>query len=301
MFTRLKCPAGILVGMRRAFLVIMMTGMTVAAAAQIQVHGHRGARAAMPENSLPAFEYAIAQGVDVLELDLAVTKDNVLVVSHDPEMSKVFCQAPTPELSAQRVIRQMPLKQVKQWDCGALGNPEFPKQKKIPGTTLPTLDEVFAATKGSRVEYNIETKIFKNKPELTPSPEEFSKLVLAVVKKHGLEARVILQSFDERTLIAMKPLSSKIRLSMLTPTSMADAMKNWVETTKAAGASIASPHFRTVTKERVEEAHRAGFQVVPWTANEPAQWQALVDAGADAIISDDPAALIAWLKSKGLR
>ncbi len=255
----------------------------------------------MPENSLPAFEYAIAQGADVLELDLAVTQDNVLVVSHDPEMSKVFCQAPTPELAAQRVIRQMPLKQLKQWDCGALGNPEFPKQSKIPGTRVPTLDEVFTATKGSRVEYNIETKIFKNKPELTPSPEEFSKLVLAVVKKHNLEARVILQSFDDRTLIAMKPLSSKIRLSMLTPTSMADAAKNWVETTQAAGASIASPHFRTVTKERVEQAHRAGLTVVPWTANEPAQWQALVDAGSDAIISDDPAALIAWLKSKGLR
>ena len=279
----------------------MMTGMTMAAAGEIQVHGHRGARAAMPENSLPAFEYAIAQGVDVLELDLAVTQDNILVVSHDPEMSKVFCQAPTPELAAQRVIRQMPLKQVKQWDCGALGNPEFPKQKKIPGTTLPTLDQVFAATKGSRVEYNIETKIFKNKPELTPSPEEFAKLVLTMVKKHGLEARVILQSFDERTLLAMKPLSSKIRLSMLTPTSMADAAKNWVETTKAVGASIASPHFRTVSKDRVEQAHRAGLQVVAWTANEPAQWQALVDAGADAIISDDPAALIAWLKSKGLR
>lgn len=297
----MKCPPAILVDMRRVLLSIMMTGMTVAAAARIQVHGHRGARAAMPENSLPAFEYAIAQGVDVLELDLAVTKDNVLVVSHDPEMSKVFCQAPTPELAAQRVIRQMSLKQVKQWDCGALGNPEFPRQKKIPGTTVPTLDEVFTATKGSRVEYNIETKIFKNKPDLTPSPEEFSKLVLTMVKKHGLEARVILQSFDERTLIAMKPLSSKIRLSMLTPTSMADAAKNWVETAKAAGASIASPHFRTVSKERVEEAHRAGLQVVPWTANEPAQWQALVDAGADAIISDDPAALIAWLKSKGLR
>jgi glycerophosphoryl diester phosphodiesterase len=287
--------------MRRALLAIMMSAMTMAAAGKIQVHGHRGARAAMPENSLPAFEYAIAQGADVLELDLAVTQDNVLVVSHDPEMSKVFCQAPTPELAAQRVIRQMPLKQLKQWDCGALGNPEFPKQSKIPGTRVPTLDEVFTATKGSRVEYNIETKIFKNKPELTPSPEEFSKLVLAVVKKHNLEARVILQSFDDRTLIAMKPLSSKIRLSMLTPTSMADAAKNWVETTQAAGASIASPHFRTVTKERVEQAHRAGLTVVPWTANEPAQWQALVDAGSDAIISDDPAALIAWLKSKGLR
>ena len=287
--------------MRRTLLAIMVGAMAAAAAERIQVHGHRGARAVRPENSLPAFEYAIAQGVDVLELDLAVTQDNVLVVSHDPEMSKVFCQAPTPELAQQRVIRQMTLAQLKQWDCGALGNPEFPKQTRIPGTRVPTLDEVLTATKGARVDYNIETKIFKAKPELTPSPEQFSQLVLAAVKKHNLESRVILQSFDERTLIAMKPLSSKIRLSLLTPTNMADTARNWVETTQAAGASIASPHYRTVTKERVEQAHRTGLQVVAWTANEPAQWQALVEAQVDAIISDDPAALIAWLKAKGLR
>ena len=96
-------------------------------AAKIEVHGHRGARAMMPENSLPAFEYAIGLGVDVLELDVAVTKDDVLVVSHDPEMNSSYCVGPE---GSPRLIREMTYAQVQLWDCGAKTNPEFPKQAK---------------------------------------------------------------------------------------------------------------------------------------------------------------------------
>lgn len=253
----------------------------------------------MPENTLPAFLYAIEQGVDVLEMDMAVTKDNVVVLSHDPEMNPAFCTGPA---DSPRVIRQMTLAELKRWDCGAKANPDFARQKSIPGTRVPTLDEMFAATKSAPVEYNIETKIFKSKPELTPTPEEFAKLFLDVVRKHKLQSRVILQSFDNRTLIAMRKLDPSIRLSMLTPSSAFDAFDNWVKLCReAAQAEIISPNVRIVTKSRIEEAHRAGLKVVPWTANDPGQWQSLVDAGSDAIISDDPAGLIAWLKSKGLR
>lgn len=268
--------------------------------ARIQVHGHRGARSVRPENTLPAFEYAIAQGVEVLELDMAVTRDNVVVISHDPEMNPKHCVGP--EGSTARVIREMTLAELKRWDCGVKPNPDFPKQQAVPGTRVPTLDEVFSMAAKHNVEFNIETKIFRDKPQLTPAPEEFARLVLDVVRKHKLESRVILQSFDNRTLIAMAKLEPKIRRSMLTPTGPMDAMKNWVEACReAANAPIISPHFMTVTPARVEEAHKAGLQVVPWTANEAGQWQKLVDAKVDAIISDDPAALIAWLKSKGLR
>jgi glycerophosphoryl diester phosphodiesterase len=279
-----------------AFWVIMTS---LAAEPRIAVHGHRGARAVLPENSMPAFEYAVKLGVDVLELDLAVTKDNILVASHDPEMNPKYCSGPE---GSPKVIREMTLAQLKQWDCGAKQNPEFPKQKPVPGTRVPTLDEVFAATKASPVEYNIETKIFADKPHLTPPPEEFAQLVLNAVRKHGLESRTILQSFDPRTLVAMSRMEPGIRLSFLTPTGPMDAMKSWVEACSQAGnAKIVSPHHLTVTKSRVEEAHRAGLQVVAWTANEASQWQRLVAAGVDAIITDDPAALIDWLKSKGLR
>lgn len=285
----------------RSIPVLLFLIMTTQTFAKISVHGHRGARAAMPENTLPAFEYAIAQGVEALELDLAVTKDNVLVVSHDPELSEKICVAPAGVKS--RVIRELTLAEVKQFDCGSLSNKEFPKQKQIPGTRVPTLDEVLALGKKGKFEFNIETKIFPSKPELTPSPAEFVRLLVEVVKKHKLESRVILQSFDWRTLVEMKKQDAKIRTSALSPNGMSEAAlkMDYVAEAKKINADMVSPHFRTTTAEKVAQAHAVGMQVVPWTANDAATWQKLVDAKVDAIITDDPAALIAWLKEKGLR
>jgi len=267
------------------------------AAPKILVHGHRGARAAMPENSLPAFEYALAQGVDALELDLAVTKDNILVVSHDPEMNAKICSGPA---GSPHVIREMTLAQLRLWDCGAKQNPEFLKQKIIPGTKVPTFSEVLTLAKKYKVDLNVETKIFLTKPELTPSPEDFVRLIAAEVQKHKLEDRFILQSFDWRTLAAAKTIAPKFRLSALYPASP-NVIKDYISEAKAAGFGIVSPHFRLTSKSEVEKAHKLGLQVVPWTANDPKLWDQLIEAGSDAIITDDPAALIAYLKQKGLR
>ena len=263
--------------------------------ARILVHGHRGARAARPENTLPAFEYALAQGVDVLELDVAVTRDDVLVVSHDPEMNPAFCQGPPG--AATRVIREMTLAELRQWDCGAKTNPGFPKQQAVPGTRVPTLDEVYALAPRGEFHFNVETKIFPHRPSVTPTPERFAELMLAAIRKHKLERRVIVQSFDFRTLQVLRRLAPEVRLSAL----LSFPMQDWLASTREAGAVIVSPNVKLVTAEKVKAAHAAGLQVVPWTANTPAEWQMLVDAGSDAIISDDPAALIAWLKAKKLR
>ena len=259
----------------------------------IQVHGHRGARALRPENTLPAFEYAITQGVDALELDMAVTRDNVIVVSHDPVLEAPVCTGPAPKA----VIRELTLAQVREWDCGAKPNPAFPKQQAVPGTRVPTLEEVFALAPKGKFLFNIETKIFPQKPELTPPPEEFARMVLAAVRKHHLEARVVLQSFDFRTLIAMKALAPEIKLSAL----YEGAAKDFVVIGKEAGAGIVSPLARLVTPEQVKAAHAAGLEVLPWTVNTPSEWERLANAGVDGIISDDPAALIAWLKANGKR
>ncbi|MEP7362783.1 MAG: glycerophosphodiester phosphodiesterase [Acidobacteriota bacterium] len=266
--------------------------MNAYAGSQILVHGHRGARAVRPENTMPAFEYAIGIGVDVLELDVAVTKDNVLVASHDPHMNPAICTAPA-GWKGPDVIREMTLAELRQWDCGAKKNPQFPRQEPVPGTKVPTLDEVFALAPRGTFEFNVETKIFPKKPELTPPAEEFARLLLAAIRKHKLEKRVIVQSFDFRTLTAMKALAPEVRLSALfEPFGSWDTVKAAVE----AGAQIISPHYRLVTNAYVERAHKAGLQVVPWTANEEDLWRKLVDAKVDAIISDDPAALLAWLK-----
>jgi glycerophosphoryl diester phosphodiesterase len=260
---------------------------------RILVHGHRGARAMRPENTIPAFEYAIAQGVDVLELDMAVTKDDVLVVSHDPLINPVLCSGP----GAPAPIRTFTLAELRKWDCGGKRNPLFAKQTPVPGTPIPTLDEVFSLRAPASVEYNIETKIFADHPEYTPSPEKFAQMVLECVRRHKLDSRVMVQSFDFRTLHAMKAIAPAIRLSAL----YERGDESFVEVAKRAGAGIISPERSLVTPEKVKAAHDAGLQVVPWTSNTPAEWDKLVAARVDAIISDDPAALIAYLKEKKLR
>ncbi len=264
------------------------------AAPKIQVHGHRGARAVRPENTLPAFEYAIGIGVDVLELDMAVTKDNVVVVSHDPYLEPPVCSGPRPKAT----IHELTLEEVRQWDCGKLANPKFPKQTPVPGTRIPTLEEVFALAPRGQFQFNIETKSFADHPELTPPPEEFARLVLALIRKHKLERRVILQSFDFRTLVAMKKLAPEIRRAALWENGDRDFVSIAAE---AGSAGIISPMYTLVTPEKVRAAHAAGLEVVPWTANTPADWDKLIAAQVDAIISDDPAELIAYLKKKGFR
>ncbi|HYZ83149.1 MAG TPA: glycerophosphodiester phosphodiesterase [Bryobacteraceae bacterium] len=275
--------------MHARFLFLLLCGLPLMGGA-VKVQGHRGARAVLPENTMPAFEYAIREGVDVLELDLAVTKDDVLVVSHDPHVNPVICSGPNPGVA----IRTLTLAELRQYDCGSKKNPEFPNQKPVQGTRIPTLDEVFALAPKGSFEFNVETKISPAQPELTPTPERFAELLLAAIRKYRLEKRVVVQSFDFRTLHAMAQLAPEIRLSAL----FFDKSKSFVEFAKEAGSKIVSPHYSVVTKAEVDAAHKAGLTIVPWTANTPDVWQKLVDAGVDEIISDDPAALKAWLKAR---
>jgi glycerophosphoryl diester phosphodiesterase len=279
----------------RTLLILFMTMGSVAAAAapRIEVHGHRGTRGMRPENTIPAFEYAIAHGVDVLELDMYVTKDNVVVVSHDPTLHAPICTGPKPTVT----IKDSTLAELRQWDCGATKNPQFKRQEPVPGTRIPTLDDVFnLASKGS-FRFNIETKSEVDHPEWTPEPREFVERVLEVIRKHHLEKRVILQSFDFRTLHEMKKLAPEIELAAL----YSGKPKSFVEIGKEGGALWVSPEYRLVTPQEVAAAHAAGMKVVPWTANDAAAWDRLIAAGVDAIISDYPADLIDHLKAKGLR
>lgn len=278
--------------MLRLFLVLAWAAMA-ANTPRIQVHGHRGARAMFPENTLPAFEYAIEQGVDALELDMAVTRDNVVVVSHDLVLRKPVCSGPRENVP----IREVTLVELHAWDCGAIRNPGFAKQTPVPGTHMPTLDEVFELASKGVFEFNIETKMSDRRPEITPAPEEFVKLVLAQIRKHKLEKRVILQSFDFRTLAAMKRMAPEVRLSAL----FLEKDRDWLAVARETGAQILSPNSRLVTPGRMKAAHDAKLIVIPWTPNTPEEWDKMIAAGTDAIITDDPAALIAHLKKQGLR
>jgi glycerophosphoryl diester phosphodiesterase len=277
---------------------------------EILVHGHRGARAWRPENTIPAFQFAIEHGVDVLELDLAVTRDNVLVVSHNPTLApnsypgERICKGPA--LAPQTPIHTMTLAEVRQYDCGSVALASFPTQVAVPGTKVATFDEVLDLAKGTTVQFNVETKIFPNHPEMTPSPADFVALIVAAIKKHNVApSRIILQSFDWRTLTEMRRQWPAIRLSALVGAPKYDGLmghtdptKDFAAIAKLTGAEIISPDFSLVTPEEVAAAHKAGAQVAPYTANKPEDWRKLADANVDAIITDDPVGLLAWLRTQ---
>ncbi|HTS77637.1 MAG TPA: glycerophosphodiester phosphodiesterase [Bryobacteraceae bacterium] len=260
----------------------------------MRVHGHRGARAVLPENTIPAFEYAIGIGVDAVELDVGVSKDGVVVVSHDPYLAPPICAGPR----GTAAIRELTLAEIRQWDCGSTRNPAFPRQRPVPGARVPTLDEVFELAAGNRVRFNVETKIFADHPELSPSPDEFARLVLVEIRKHRLENRVSVLSFDFRTLHALRKIAPEMQLTALWE---GDATRDFVSIAREAGAAAVSPHYSQVTPEKVAAAHAAGVEIVAWTANSPADWEKLIASGIDAIVTDDPAALIAYLRANGLR
>jgi glycerophosphoryl diester phosphodiesterase len=302
---------------RKLLFLLSLCALPLTAQA-IKVHAHRGGRAARPENTLPAFEYAIAAGADVLELDLAVTKDGVLVVSHSPyltqrESDEPFMKAVLanerrcdgPALAPGTLIHQLTLAELKKYDCGAHALTAFPNQVAVPHTTIPTFDEVLALAPKGNFEFNVETKIFPKNPEITPTPEVFVKMIDDAVRKHHLESRVILQSFDFRTLIAMKKIDPKIRLSALFGQAKYDALmgitdsdKSFAHVAKVSGADILSPDDSLATAVEVKAAHDLGLQVAPYTVNDTAGWQRMADAHVDAIITDDPAGLLAWLRAQ---
>jgi len=286
------------------FSVFTLLFFADGAARALEVHGHRGSRGTRPEDTLPAFEEALRAGVDVLELDLGVTRDNVLVVSHDQHVNQDICLGPEgKKIETAPLINSLTLEELKQYDCGALPNPKFPAQLPVPGARIPTLAEVFdlaAASKhpgASKVKFNIETKIDPGQPGNSPAPAAFAKLVADLVKKYALEERVIVQSFDYRTLAEIKKLSARILRAQLT----SDDLVAPADAVNSGKAQILSPFFQWINKDVVDQAHKAGIQVVPWTLNEPADWDKALAYGVDGIITDYPQALIEFLKEKKLR
>ncbi|HVN05723.1 MAG TPA: glycerophosphodiester phosphodiesterase [Bryobacteraceae bacterium] len=259
----------------------------------ILVHGHRGARAVLPENTLPAFEYAIGCGADAIELDVAVTRDDVVVVSHDPKLNRAICRAP----EGPRLIRECTLEEVRRWDCGTLRNPRFRRQKPVPGARIPTLDEVLALSDRGHFLFNIEIKSSPEHPAWSPAPQHFAELVWETIRRRRLEPSVMVQSFDFRVLHAMRKLAPALRLGAL----YVGRPKSLAAIAHQAGAGIVAPYHALVTPRQVLVAHTAGLQVLAWTANRPRDWKRLIAAHADGIITDNPESLLQYLRDRHLR
>jgi glycerophosphoryl diester phosphodiesterase len=304
--------------MFKNLIALLLLGVLPISAQTILVHAHRGGRVSRPENTIPAFEFAIEHKVDALELDLAVTKDNVLVVSHSPYLTQVEAKdafmktvlanerhCTGPALPPGTLIHSLTLAELKQYDCGASTLAAFPHQVAVPHTTIPTFEEVLDLAPKGTFDFNVETKIFINHPEITPTPEVFVQMIDEAVRRHHLESRVILQSFDFRTLLAMKKIDPKIRLSALfgqakydTFMGITDPDKSFVHIAKISGAGILSPDESLATPAEVAAAHGAGLQVIPYTVNTEEGWKKMADAHVDAVITDDPAGLLDWLRAQ---
>ena len=214
---------------------------------------------------MAAFRYAIEVGADFIEMDVAVTRDDLPVISHDPV------------LPGGEAIRELSAAELR-----AIA-PE-----------VPTLADVLAL---GGVRFNIEMKSFPEHPEFTPPPERCAELLMAAIRARALEARVVVQSFDFRVLRAMRSLAPAIRLAALDESDGRD----FVAIARAAQGDIMAPEYTMVTGAKVQAAHGGGIQVIPWTVNSPQDWEALVAAGVDGIITDDPARLIDWLRKRGER
>lgn len=307
--------------MLRNLAALLLAAALPVSSQTILVHAHRGGRASRPENTLPAFQFAIDHKVDALELDLAVTKDNVLVVSHSPYLIQPEGDTPFmkavlanerhctgPSLPAGTLIHSVTLAELKRYDCGATTLTAFPHQVAVPHTAIPTFDEVLDLAPQGTFDFNVETKIFTNQPNITPTPEVFVQMIDETVRRHHLQSRVILQSFDFRTLHAMKKIDPEIRLSALFGQAKYDKLmgitdpdKSFTHIAEVAGLSkgdFLSPDESLATPEEVAAAHKAGFKVVPYTSNTTEGWKKLADAHVDAIITDDPAGLLEWLRSQ---
>jgi len=293
------------------------------------LEAHRGGRALLPENTLPAFANALTMGVDTLELDVGMTADGEVVVSHErrlnPDITRdpgdVYITAPgTPFV-------KLRLAEIKTYDVGQIRPDssyakQFPDQRAVPGTRIPTLGEVFALVRKSgntRVRFNIETKIDPNHPDETLDPQGFVARLLGLIEAEGFSDRVMIQSFDWRTLQLVQQQAPTIPTVYLTlqrgsgQTVALDRATNWTagfspadhggslpQTIKAAGGAVWSPYFGDVTATLITDAHAAGLRVVVWTVSKREDMTRMIELGVDGIISDRPDLLREVAGEKGI-
>lgn len=262
-----------------------------------EVHGHRGARAVRPENSLAGFAHALDLGADAVELDVVVSRDNRLLVAHDLRPNPAIHLAPG--RFARAWFREMTGEEIMEIDCGSLVSNSFPKQRAVPGEKIPALGQVLelirARTGSVRApEVNVELKSLPRQAWLTPPPEEYAALVLQELEAHSMLSRALVQSFDHRIIKEIKRQSPSTRTSALVAATVPDLVS-------MAGSALAdhvSLHKDWVDKDTVEAIHRAGIRLLVWTANTRDDWKYLVDLGVDGLITDDPGGLLDFLRTE---
>ena len=275
----------------------------------------------MPENTLPAFACALAVGVTTLELDCAITRDGVVVVSHDEALNPEITRGADGTWLEQNgpPIWHLTYEDLQRYDVGRIkpGSAyaaRFPRQRAVDGARVPRLADVFELARGAgndTVGFNIETKVSPLHPDRTPAPEAFACMLIEAVRAAQMARRVTIQSFDWRTLKIVQQEAPDIPTVYLTARQefMDNILAGEVESpwtaglhvrdfggsiprmVKAAGGAVWSPYYGEVTPENVREAHSLGLKVVVWTVNAEEDMRRMIELAVDGIISDYPGEL----------
>lgn len=318
--------------MRRAGTIMLRAVMAAAVwvacqgavAAEFEVVGHRGARGLFPENTIPAFAAALDIGVTAIELDVAVSRDGVVVVSHDQRLNPDLTRSADGEwLAGQgRPIVQLTLEELKSYDVGRL-NPRvrysrtFDSQVAVDGARIPTLGEVIDQVRGHRrnrdVRLDVEIKGRPDRRRETLAPEEFADKVLAVLRDEGMEGRTNILSFDWRVLRHVQiiaPDMTTVCLSMQSRNlnniakgrpgpspwtaglDVDDLGGSVPRLVHAAGCAVWSVYFRELDGAQLDEARTLGLKVLVWTVNSPSEMRKFIELGVDGIVTDYPDRLI---------
>jgi glycerophosphoryl diester phosphodiesterase len=280
----------------------------VSGALAFDLQGHRGARGAAPENTLPAFAAALGVGVTTLELDVGVTRDGVVVIHHDRRLNPDVARGPDGQWVAAPgpLLRGLAYQELRRYDVGRLrpGSAyaaRHPEQKPADGARIPRLAELFALVRkagNDTVRFNIETKISAAAPDETLAPGPFARALLAEIHAAGAVARTTVQSFDWRTLQVVEHEAPGIATAYLTGRRRAGVSQP--KAVHAAGGRIWSPNYEELDSAEMVEARALGLRVIPWTVNEPAFIERYLDLGVDGMISDDPERVRASLARRGL-
>jgi len=273
------------------------------------LQGHRGARALLPENTIEGFAATTAIGVDSIELDIAITADNIPVVTHDPRLNPDLTRTPDGAWleTTGPAIRSLTLTQLRTYDVGRIKPGSrtatlFPDQRPIDGARIPTLLDVLRATPGTRIDAELKTN--PADPDLTVSPQAMADAVIAVASEAGALSRLAIRSFDWRGLAYLLQTHPQIPLAWLTSPQEESARALWwnlddvsgttpqAVAQAARGASLWTPawaaNHKSLTPQIIAEAHSIGLRVAAWTVNDPTDMARLLDWGVNSICSDRP-------------
>lgn len=266
---------------------------------QFDTQGHRGCRGLMPENTIPAMINALDLGVTTLEMDAVITKDNKVVMSHEPFFNHEITSKPdgsyvTESEEKSLNIFLMTYDEVKKYDVGIKPHPRFPKQKKM-NVVKPLLSDLLdsvqnyvAIHKRPLPYFNIETKATPATDNVYhPEPAKFVETLMSVIKEKRIQERVIIQSFDLRTLQYLHDKYPSVKTAMLIEDYDKRGLKDQL---KALGflPTIYSPEYSLVTEDLVKSCHGQKIKVIPWTVNDKVTMDKLKALGVDGIISDYP-------------